>query len=192
MPISEAPADVNEPNKPPVADPAAGEEQRSLEQGSPVSTEETRPPSAPVVRGSRWVDYDTHELLEMISELEDERRWARLREGVLWAILVHLAILAAMFPVAQVCPRSARSGQNHEARQGRVHVHGHAEVSAEDRAEARDQAADDRQTDAGRDEEASSASPGAAASAAAGSTTAACARSAPACATCPADPAIAG
>jgi hypothetical protein len=36
-----------------------------------------------VVRGSRWVDYDTHELLEMISELEDERRWARLREGLL-------------------------------------------------------------------------------------------------------------
>jgi hypothetical protein len=35
----------------------------------------------PVVRGSRWVDYDTHELLEMISELEDERRWARLREA---------------------------------------------------------------------------------------------------------------
>ena len=33
------------------------------------------------MRSSRWVDYDTHELLEMISELEDERRWARLREG---------------------------------------------------------------------------------------------------------------
>ena len=97
MPISEAPADVNEPNKPPVVDPAVSEEQRSLEQGIPVSPEETRPPSAPVVRGSRWVDYDTHELLEMISELEDERRWARLREGVLWAFLTHLAILAAMF-----------------------------------------------------------------------------------------------
>src|SRR5215469_14066328 len=52
----------------------------------------------PVLRGastSRWVDYDTHELLEMISELEDERRWARLREGVWIALLVHIALLLA-------------------------------------------------------------------------------------------------
>jgi outer membrane biosynthesis protein TonB len=49
-----------------------------------------------VVRGSRWVDYDTHELLEMISELEDERRWARLREGVWIAVLLHLALLSAI------------------------------------------------------------------------------------------------
>jgi outer membrane biosynthesis protein TonB len=33
----------------------------------------------------------------MIGELEDERRWARLREGALWAILVHLALLLALF-----------------------------------------------------------------------------------------------
>jgi outer membrane biosynthesis protein TonB len=46
---------------------------------------------------SRWISYDTHELLEMISELEDERRWARLREGVLWAILAHLALLIGIF-----------------------------------------------------------------------------------------------
>jgi outer membrane biosynthesis protein TonB len=51
---------------------------------------------APVVRGSRWVDYDTHELLEMISELEDERRWARLREGIWIAVLIHLALLSAV------------------------------------------------------------------------------------------------
>ena len=49
-----------------------------------------------MVRGSRWVDYDTHELLELISELEDERRWARLREGFWLAILVHLALLSAL------------------------------------------------------------------------------------------------
>jgi hypothetical protein len=42
------------------------------------------------------VDYDTHELLEMISELEDERRWARLREGFWLAILFHLALLSAV------------------------------------------------------------------------------------------------
>jgi outer membrane biosynthesis protein TonB len=33
----------------------------------------------------------------MISELEDERRWARLREGVLWAVLFHLALILALF-----------------------------------------------------------------------------------------------
>jgi len=47
--------------------------------------------------GSRWVDYDSHELLEMISQMEDERRWARLREGVLWALLAHMALLVALF-----------------------------------------------------------------------------------------------
>ncbi len=45
---------------------------------------------------SRWVDYDTHELLEMISELEDERRWARLREGIWIAVLVHILLLSAI------------------------------------------------------------------------------------------------
>jgi hypothetical protein len=57
-------------------------------------------PSAPEIVAlsaspSRWVDHHTHELLEMISELEDERRWARLREGIWIAILLHLALLSA-------------------------------------------------------------------------------------------------
>jgi outer membrane biosynthesis protein TonB len=42
------------------------------------------------------VDFDTHELLEMIGELEDERRWARLREGILWAILFHILLLSSI------------------------------------------------------------------------------------------------
>ena len=99
MPTSEAPAtDVNEPNKPnkpPLASAADGSAEGS-EPESPVQVEGGEP-SAPTVRGSRWVDYDTHELLEMISELEDERRWARLREGALWALLVHLALLLGLF-----------------------------------------------------------------------------------------------
>jgi hypothetical protein len=49
-----------------------------------------------VVRGSRWVDYDTHELLQLITDLEDERRWARLREGFWLAILIHLALISAV------------------------------------------------------------------------------------------------
>ena len=96
MPTSEAPADVNDPNKPPrtssADSPAAGPVQESS-----VLAEEPGEAAAPAVRGSRWIDYDTHELLEMIGELEDERRWARLREGVLWAILAHLALLVALF-----------------------------------------------------------------------------------------------
>ncbi len=31
----------------------------------------------------------------MIGELEDERRWARLREGILWALLFHLLLVSA-------------------------------------------------------------------------------------------------
>ncbi|MGD0732294.1 MAG: energy transducer TonB [Terracidiphilus sp.] len=108
MPSSETPTSVNEPKGPP-------EETRQT--GAPLPDEPLRPsdpePSSPVVRGSRWVDYDTHELLEMIGELEDERRWARLREGVWIAILFHLALLSAVtwipkyvFKVPQVMDKS--------------------------------------------------------------------------------------
>jgi TonB family protein len=48
------------------------------------------------LRGSRWVDYDTHELLEMIGELEDERRWSRLREGFWLALLFHILLFSAI------------------------------------------------------------------------------------------------
>ena len=64
---------------------------------SPARSPEPDESRSPVVRSSRWIDYDTHELLEMIGELEDERHWARLREGMLWAILVHIMILLALF-----------------------------------------------------------------------------------------------
>jgi len=105
MPPSEAPTNVNEPKTPP--DQNGGE---GLPQETPalveMSLEESRLPdggpqeqeaAAPfAIRGSRWVDYDTHELLEMISELEDERRWARLREGVLWALLFHILLISSL------------------------------------------------------------------------------------------------
>ena len=82
MPTSQAPKLVNEPDTP-------------QEHGLHRDREAEQAP-APVVRGSRWVDYDTHELLEMIGELEDERRWARLREGIWIAVLLHLALLSAV------------------------------------------------------------------------------------------------
>src|SRR5208283_4168360 len=102
MPTSEAPAEVNEPKGPVSPDVQTGGsaqetsitgsilgldtfsardlEPRKLEPREEAADEA----SSPKARGSRWLDYDTHELLEMISELEDERRWARLREGMLW------------------------------------------------------------------------------------------------------------
>ena len=94
MPIREAPAEVNEPSKPEASTSAAGE--GSPENDGAASGQETRPIANASSGNSRWVDYDTHELLEMISELEDERRWARLREGIWIAILFHLFLLSAV------------------------------------------------------------------------------------------------
>jgi hypothetical protein len=84
MPTDETPNDGNKPNRPAETSSnlAAGGELRLAESVSPV------------VRGSRWIDYDTHELLEMINDLEDERRWSRFREGVWVAILIHLLLLS--------------------------------------------------------------------------------------------------
>jgi len=87
MPTTETPTRVNDPNEP------ARPEPNGPEQDVVVADEESRPR---VRSTSRWVDYDTHELLEMISELEDERRWARLREGLWIAILVHMLLLSAI------------------------------------------------------------------------------------------------
>jgi hypothetical protein len=87
---------VNEPSKPETSTgvtPEAGEDSSNASGEMPTQA----PPVANKSLGnSRWVDYDTHELLNMISELEDERRWARLREGIWIAILVHLFLLSAV------------------------------------------------------------------------------------------------
>ena len=85
MPTSEAPTNGYENEPAGAPDP-----------GQPEPAQRPDEPAPPVLRGSRWVDYDTHELLEMISELEDERRWARLREGVLWALLFHILLISAI------------------------------------------------------------------------------------------------
>src|ERR1700742_4557704 len=87
MPITETPTRLNDPNEP------AGPE-TSGAAPEPASFSE-EPPSGGR-SSSRWVDYDTHELLEVISQLEDERRWARLREGIWIAILVHVALISAI------------------------------------------------------------------------------------------------
>jgi len=79
MSTTETPNELKEPGQPEAA-PAATADGDGRAPGSK----------------SRWLDYDSHELLEMISELEDERRWARLREGILWAVLLHILLLSAV------------------------------------------------------------------------------------------------
>ena len=92
MPLFEPQTTVNQPDEtagnPPEPSPAPGSE------GQNGGSERERPRAT--VSTSRWVDYDTHELLQMIGELEDERRWARLREGIWLAILFHLLVLSAI------------------------------------------------------------------------------------------------
>jgi outer membrane biosynthesis protein TonB len=94
MPTSESPTDASKPNGPEETGLTSGPGNGSA--AEPLSEPEPREPESATRRGSRWVDYDTHELLEMISELEDERRFARLREGIWLAILLHLLLLSAI------------------------------------------------------------------------------------------------
>jgi len=90
--LSEPETQVSEPEAP--AETSRRASGANAASGIPEPESSSSAPESPVVRGSRWVDYDTHELLSMISDLEDERRWARLREGIWIAILVHLALLS--------------------------------------------------------------------------------------------------
>ena len=108
MPISPAPAEVNEPKGSPGASiERSPQTESSVPEtpapggflGLPLNPKgplETSPSDSRGLRGSRWVDYDTHELLEMIGELEDERRWSRLREGFWLALLIHILFFSAI------------------------------------------------------------------------------------------------
>ncbi|MFP5277546.1 MAG: energy transducer TonB [Acidobacteriota bacterium] len=94
MPTSEAPTNLDEEQGP------AGSGEPPRPEGDAAGSRNGNG----LRSSSRWVDYDTHELLEMISELEDERRWARLREGVLWAVLVHIMIILAVVLLPKYFP----------------------------------------------------------------------------------------
>ncbi len=112
MPTSQAPTEVTEPEGTPETSPEASIEESPQTENSakealvpggflglplnPKGPLETRPSGPSTLRGSRWVDYDTHELLEMIGELEDERRWSRLREGFWLALLFHILLFSAI------------------------------------------------------------------------------------------------
>ena len=98
MPTSEVPTNVNE-NEPGGAQGSEPGQPRQAELPPDSDSDQAMEPGdsqLPRLRGSRWVDYDTHELLEMISELEDERRWARLREGIWIAVLLHILLISAI------------------------------------------------------------------------------------------------
>ena len=117
MPTSQAPTEVTEPEGTPEASPGASVAQSPQTDDSAPESSAPDPsvpggflglplnPKGPLktngsgpsaLRGSRWVDYDTHELLEMIGELEDERRWSRLREGFWLALLFHILLFSAI------------------------------------------------------------------------------------------------
>ncbi|MDE3148868.1 MAG: energy transducer TonB [Acidobacteriota bacterium] len=94
MPASEAPVTVKKPKGPAETSHWLGIDEAEI---SAAELEAREQEPAPSTGGtSRWVDYDTHELLQMISELEDERRWARLREGIWLAILIHIILISAI------------------------------------------------------------------------------------------------
>jgi hypothetical protein len=98
MPTSEAKPTANEPAE--SAKPSQPPSQPRVSNGPlHLALPDDGRPLEPITGGastSRWVDYDTHELLEMISELEDERRWARLREGIWIALLIHILLISGI------------------------------------------------------------------------------------------------
>ena len=89
MPTTETPSKANEPSNTQGTGPVPNNGGQGVSDSAESSSRSGR-------STSRWVDYDTHELLQMISELEDERRWARLREGIWLAILIHVLLLSAI------------------------------------------------------------------------------------------------
>jgi len=84
-----------EDDRPWEEDGVSEEEATSIDESTTTDSNGSRRRISRGASTSRWVDYDTHELLTMISELEDERRWARLREGIWIALLFHIALLLA-------------------------------------------------------------------------------------------------
>lgn len=90
MPASETPT-----NPPVVEQP----EEHLQDTAEPLEEIETGEPTRPSRIGrstSRYVDYDLHELLEKISEYEDERRWQRIREGIWISILFHFILFSGL------------------------------------------------------------------------------------------------
>jgi hypothetical protein len=96
MSASETPTN---PQRPESSD--SDSQRREEESHSSIALAEVpaAPPEPPQKTGyssSRYVDYDTHELLEKIAEYEDERRWQRIREGIWISLLLHFLIFSGL------------------------------------------------------------------------------------------------
>jgi TonB family protein len=60
----------------------------------PPSSKERRSEAVLDGKRARYDSYETHELLQLIDELEDDRRWARLREGIWISIIAHIILFS--------------------------------------------------------------------------------------------------
>ena len=100
MPSSETPTNPPHPTpeaeKPQSASTAVQDYPDSADSGTSVSSGNGRAPLGGGYSTSRYVDYETHELLEKISQYEDERRWQRIREGIWISIIAHILFFAAL------------------------------------------------------------------------------------------------
>lgn len=61
---------------------------------TPPSSEQNQREPALDGKRSRYDSYEAHELLQVIDELEDDRRWARLREGIWVSIIAHMILFS--------------------------------------------------------------------------------------------------
>jgi len=86
MPTTEVP---NSP--PPTKRPPSGPEETGREQTGPGTDEGSE--RRPFRSNSDYADLGTDDLVQRINELEDERRAARIREGIWVALLLHAAVL---------------------------------------------------------------------------------------------------
>ena len=77
-----------------VEDDHEGELRGSAEDVQPEGGD-SRPPASGR-SSSRYLDYDSHELLEKISQYEDDRRWQRIREGIWISIILHFLLFSGL------------------------------------------------------------------------------------------------
>jgi hypothetical protein len=97
MPASETPTNPPPPKPETYESGPRASSPVAIEETSSVPSESTQEPLRRGYSTSRFVDYDAHELLEKISQYEDERRWQRIREGIWISIIAHIAIFAALY-----------------------------------------------------------------------------------------------
>jgi hypothetical protein len=91
MPPSETP--TNPPNPKPETHQSGSV---AVEEISPAAPTDSEEPSRRGYSTSRYVDYETHELLEKITQYEDERRWQRIREGIWISIIAHILLFSGL------------------------------------------------------------------------------------------------